>query len=102
MNHPGPERLRGKTTAGEIVIVTDFLGSGTRVSTMLDKFWAVPTVRSWKSRDMIQFRVVAAAAIPSALSKVVAIGCDRRWKPSGSLLLSNPPPTIEPCGLGHG
>jgi len=71
MNHPGPERLRGKAApAGEIIIVTDFLGSGTRVSTMLDKFWAVPTVRSWKSRDMVRFRVVAAAATPSALSKV--------------------------------
>lgn len=71
MNHPGPERLRGKTApAGEIIIVTDFLGSGTRVSTMLDKFWAVPTVRSWKSRDMIRFRIVAAAGTPSALSKV--------------------------------
>lgn len=71
MNHPGPDRLRGKTApAGEIVIVTDFLGSGTRVSTMLDKFWAVPTLRSWKSRDMVRFRVVAAAATLSALSKV--------------------------------
>lgn len=71
MNHPGPDRLRGKTApAGEIVIVTDFLGSGTRVSTMLDKFWAVPTVRSWTSRGMVRFRVVAAAATPSALGKV--------------------------------
>jgi len=71
MNHPGPDRLRGKTApAGEIAIVTDFLGSGTRVSIMLDKFWAVPTVRSWKSRDMVRFRVVAAAATLSALSKV--------------------------------
>lgn len=71
MNHPGPERLRGKTApAGEIVIVTDFLGSGTRVLTMLEKFWAVPTVKSWKSRDMVRFRVVAAAATASALSKV--------------------------------
>lgn len=71
MNHPGPQRLRGKAApAGEIIIVTDFLGSGTRVATMLDKFWAVPTVRSWKSRDMIRFRVVAAATTPSALSKV--------------------------------
>lgn len=71
MNHPGPDRLRGKTApAGEIVIVTDFLGSGTRVSTMLDKFWAVPTVRSWVSRGMMRFRVVAAAATSSALGKV--------------------------------
>lgn len=71
MNHPGPDRLRGRTApAGEIVIVTDFLGSGARVSTMLDKFWTVPTLRSWNSRDMVRFRVVAAAATMSALNKV--------------------------------
>tara|TARA_R110002020_G_scaffold25225_9_gene82136 strand:- start:615 stop:1817 length:1203 start_codon:yes stop_codon:yes gene_type:complete len=71
MNHPGPDRLRGVTApAGEIVIVTDFLGSGTRVSTMLDKFWAVPTVRAWKSRGLIRFRVLAAAATLTALGKV--------------------------------
>jgi hypothetical protein len=71
MNHPGPDRLRGKTApAGEIAIVSDFLGSGIRVSTMLDKFWAVPTIQSWVSRDLVRFRVIAAAATSAGLSRV--------------------------------
>lgn len=71
MNHPGPDLLRGKTApAGEIIILTDFIGSGSRVRSMLDKFWAVPTVRSWVSRRLVKFRVVAAAATRSGLTKV--------------------------------
>ncbi|MDH2135066.1 hypothetical protein N5J77_28470 [Sphingobium yanoikuyae] len=71
MNHPGPDLLRGKTApAGEVIILTDFIGSGNRVRSMLDKFWAVPTVRSWVSRRLLKFRVVAAAATNSGLIKV--------------------------------
>jgi hypothetical protein len=71
MNHPGPDLLRAKTApAGEIVIVTDFIGSGSRIRSMLDKFWAVPTIRSWTSRKLIKFRVVAAAATTSGAAKV--------------------------------
>lgn len=71
MNHPGPDRLRGKTApAGEIVILTDFIGSGKRIRSMLDKFWVVPTVRSWVSRNLIKFRVIAAATTNSGLLKV--------------------------------
>ncbi|WP_062609421.1 hypothetical protein [Rhizobium sp. Leaf453] len=71
MNHPGPDLMRGKTApAGEVIILTDFIGSGSRVRTMLDKFWAVPSVRSWVSRKLLKFRVVAAAATPSGLTKV--------------------------------
>ncbi len=71
MNHPGPDALRGKTSpAGEIIILTDFIGSGRRVRTMLDKFWAVPSVRSWVSRKLVKFRVVAAAATSSGISQV--------------------------------
>lgn len=71
MNHPGPDLLRGKSApSGEIIILTDFIGSGSRVQTMLNKFWAVPTVRSWVSRDLLRFRVVAAAATNSGLTKV--------------------------------
>jgi hypothetical protein len=44
-----------------IAIVTDFVGSGTRVAGMLDKFWRVPTVRSWWSLGWIEFGVIAAA-----------------------------------------
>lgn len=71
MNHPGPDRLRGKTApAGEIIVLTDFIGSGSRIRSMLDKFWAVPTVRSWVSRRLVRFRVVAAAATNPGLTKV--------------------------------
>jgi hypothetical protein len=73
MNNPGPDRLRAKTgPAGEIVIVTDFIGSGNRVRSMLDKFWAVATIRSWVSRKLVRFRVVAAAATSTGASSVRA------------------------------
>jgi hypothetical protein len=63
MNHPGPDLIRGKTNpAGSIAVVTDFIGSGSRVRAMLDAFWAVPTVRSWVSRKLVDFKVIAAAA----------------------------------------
>lgn len=71
MNHPGPDLLRGKSApAGEIIILTDFIGSGSRIRTMLNKFWAVPSVRSWVSRGLLRFRVVAAAATHSGCTKV--------------------------------
>lgn len=71
MNNPGPDRLRAKTApAGEIVIVTDFIGSGNRVKSILDMFWAVPTIRSWVSRKLVKFRVIAAAATSTGASSV--------------------------------
>jgi hypothetical protein len=71
MNHPGPDFLRGKTSpAGSIGIVTDFIGSGSRVCAMLDAFWAVPSVRSWVSRKWIDFKVIAAAATVAGVSNV--------------------------------
>lgn len=71
MNHPGPDRLRAKSaSAGEIIVVTDFIGSESRVRSLPDKFWAVPTIRSWVSRKLVKFRVVTAAATNSGLTKV--------------------------------
>jgi len=71
LNHPGPDRIRGRTTpVGEIIIVTDFIGSGQRIRSMLDKFQAVPTVRSWVSQNLVKFRVVAAAATRGGLIHV--------------------------------
>lgn len=62
VNQAGPDRIRSrKTPIGALAIVTDFIGSGVRVSTMLDKFWNVPSVRAWSSRKWVQFIVVAAA-----------------------------------------
>ena len=71
LNHPGPDSIRGKTNpAGAIAIVTDFIGSGSRVCAMLDAFWAVPSVRSWVSRSWIDFKVIAAAATGVGVAKI--------------------------------
>lgn len=71
MNHPGPDLLRGKTQpAGSLVIVTDFIGSGTRVRAMLNAFWAVPTVRAWFSRRYVDFNVVAAAGTDNGVASL--------------------------------
>jgi hypothetical protein len=71
LNHPGPDRLRSRRQpVGVLAIVSDFIGSGTRVRTMLDKFWAVPTVRSWFSRGWISFKVVAAVGTREGLQAV--------------------------------
>jgi len=71
LNHPEPDRLRSlRQPVGALAIISDFIGSGTRVQTMLDKFWAVPTVRSWFSRGWISFKVVAAVGTREGLEAV--------------------------------
>jgi hypothetical protein len=72
MNHPGPDRLRARTfPPSAIAIVTDFIGSGQRVRTMLDKFWAVPTIRSWRSGGFLKdFMIIAAAGTSAGLDQV--------------------------------
>ncbi|MEW6644486.1 MAG: hypothetical protein AB1586_28555 [Pseudomonadota bacterium] len=70
-NHPGPKSIRAKSSpVGAIVIVTDLIGSGTRVNRMLDKFWRVPSVKSWVSGKWIEFIVVAAAGTPEGIGAV--------------------------------
>ncbi|WP_332768927.1 phosphoribosyltransferase-like protein [Phenylobacterium sp.] len=71
LNHPGPDRIRGKTApVGAIVIVTDFIGSGQRVRDILDAMWAVPTVKAWRSRRLVTFHVVAAAGTAAGMTRV--------------------------------
>ncbi len=69
LNGPGPDRIR-RHGVSLIVIVTDFIGTGGRVCTMLDKFMRVPTVRSWRSNRWIEFAVVAAAATTHGVATV--------------------------------
>ncbi|WP_055135006.1 phosphoribosyltransferase-like protein [Pseudomonas corrugata] len=40
------------------VIVTDLIGSGKRVSRMLDSLWRLQSVKSWRSYKLIKFHVV--------------------------------------------
>jgi hypothetical protein len=90
MTQPGPDRLRAKSgPAGSITVVTDFIGSGRRVRTMLDKFWAVHSVKAWKSRGWIDFKVVAAAATSAGLSNV------RRHRLLPEVLVEHIAPTID-------
>jgi hypothetical protein len=58
LSHSGPDELRSKKV-GTIVIVTDFVGSGNRICTMLDAFEKVATLQSWMSYHLIEFRIVA-------------------------------------------
>lgn len=72
-NQPGPDRIRNANNPISVLaIVTDFVGSGTRICAMLDKFWNVPTVRSWVSRKWIEFMVVAAAGTSRGMENVRA------------------------------
>lgn len=71
LNHPGPQAIRRRGVA-MIGIVTDFIGSGTRICTMLDKFWQVPSIRAWWSLGWIQFGVVAAAGTKAGLERVTS------------------------------
>lgn len=70
-NHPGPKSIRAKSSpVGAIVIVSDFIGTGSRVNKMLDKFWKVPSVKSWVSGKRIEFVVVAAAGTLEGIAAV--------------------------------
>jgi hypothetical protein len=52
--------------------VADFIGSGNRLLSMLDRFWNVRTIRSWHSTNLIDFVVVAAAATTEGANTVGA------------------------------
>ncbi|PQZ52128.1 hypothetical protein CQ052_03880 [Ochrobactrum sp. MYb15] len=68
-NHPGPEIIRS-TGVGVICVVTDFIGSGTRIKKMLDLFWKSPSVRSWWRLGWIKFTVVTAAGTRRGIEEV--------------------------------
>src|SRR5580704_5761387 len=71
LNGPGPDRIR-RHRVSLIVIVTDFIGTGTRIQQMLDKFIRVPSVRAWLSAKWIEFAIVAAATTADGKAAVEA------------------------------
>jgi hypothetical protein len=74
------------------VIVTDFIGSGKRVCTLLDKFWKVPSVMAWVSRGWLGFKIVAAAGT----SRGIEVVQSHRVKPT--VLVEHIAPTIHDKG----
>lgn len=71
LNHPGPDDLR-KHRPSHIVILTDFIGSGTRVDNMLEAFWKVASIKSWHSYKKIKLAVVAYSATAGGLQTVTS------------------------------
>lgn len=72
--HPGPDTIR-KRQIRRFILVTDFIGSGDRISRYLDAAWRVRSVRSWwsarRSKGM-SFEVAAYSATEAGRQKVEA------------------------------
>lgn len=78
VNHPSPAQYTTASPSNRIsrvVIVTDFIGSGDRIWTMLEKFWRVPTFAAWWSRGYIRFHVVAAAGTSAGIARIKSHKC---------------------------
>jgi hypothetical protein len=116
--YPGPDIIREKRIR-RVVIVTDFIGSGSRVNEMLEAFRLVRSVRSWKSSKHIDFCVVAYSATQKGLNSVLknrlkpkvltSIGCptiNEAFKKDEraslfELCRNFPEKYYYPLGLGH-
>lgn len=73
INTPGPDRFRSKANPiSTIVVVTDFIGTGNRLVSMLDRFWNLKTIRSWHSTKLVNFVVVAATSTSEGAATVAA------------------------------
>jgi hypothetical protein len=71
-DHPGPDKIRKKCIR-RFVIVTDFVGSGARVSSYLGAAWRVRSVRSWwsaRAAKGMSFEVVSYSATQRGRSNV--------------------------------
>ncbi|MFO0452155.1 MAG: hypothetical protein ACK52I_26470 [Pseudomonadota bacterium] len=64
LNHPGPEKIR-KEEVRTIALVTDFIGSGKRVTEYLDALWRLSSVKSWTSLGHVRFSIFSYAATES-------------------------------------
>lgn len=88
INHPGPDKIRSHRI-GSFVLVTDFIGTGSRVWNYLQAAWRVWSVRSWHSWHLMHFEVVAYSATELGRKRVRAHPC----RPRVDLVL--PCPTIR-------
>ena len=73
----------------QLVIVTDFLGSGDRVRRMLDSLWRVASVKSWRSGQFIELAVVAFTGTETGIAAV------REHQPSPAVHVVMDCPTIS-------
>lgn len=59
-----------------LVIVTDFIGSGTRTKQMLDSLWRLASVRSWKSAGFVKILVICYSATDYGYEEVIKHPCE--------------------------
>ena len=93
LTHPGPSKMRTEKVR-KIVIVTDFIGSGDRVTKMLESFRYVATLRSWRSYKLIDFMVIAYSGLATGINNVRS----HRLKPEVRVVMGCP--TIPDAFLG--
>ena len=71
-SHPGPDEIR-RSQIRRFMLITDFIGSGTRVHNYLQAAWKVRSVRSWwsaRAQKGLSFEVIAYSAAPEGKSHV--------------------------------
>lgn len=67
--HPSAEVVR-RTKIDRIVVITDFIGSGTRVVNTLESLWRVRSIRSWFSGKFLRFSVFAFSGTKQGVNHV--------------------------------
>ncbi|MGN8083302.1 phosphoribosyltransferase-like protein [Variovorax sp. 22077] len=83
--HPSANVIRGKKIR-HLVVLTDFIGSGTRLNTVLDSLWRVRSVRSWCSGGLLRISVLAYSGTTNGIDLVEKHRC----KPTVRALVSCP------------
>lgn len=86
---PSPNLIR-KSKVRHLVILTDFIGSGDRICTMLTSLWRVRSVRSWWSYGWVKFHILAYSGTDAGVSRIE----QHSFQPEVVCAIL-PPPSIE-------
>lgn len=71
---PSPNLIR-KSKIRQIFVVTDLIGSGDRIWNYLESAWRVKSIKSWHSKGLIQFTVIAYATTQDGEARVRSHPC---------------------------
>ncbi|MRV75841.1 hypothetical protein GJ700_29430 [Duganella sp. FT92W] len=74
VTNPSPNLFR-RAKIRHFFVVTDLIGSGDRVWNFLESAWRVRTVRSWHSKGLIRFTVLAYASTEAGEARVRSHPC---------------------------
>ena len=85
ISHPSPNKIRSLKVR-KFFVVTDFIGSGFRVSTYLQAAWKVASVKSWHSYKLLKFEVIAYSGTDAGVKIVKRHKC----KPQVNLVIACP------------